>query len=160
MPARMVYVKKPDPDYPEGWKEKARVVVCGNYEEGSWQKELGNRAEVPDAFMMRCLIAEAAKHPDWSIGSADFSTAFLNASLNDTADGINIVKPPQFLLDLGIEEPGVYWKLTKAMYGLRRAPKKWQDTRDEGLKQMIIPPEKEGEVEITLQQCRGAIMSG
>ena len=71
------------------------------------KKELGSRAEVPDAFMMRCLITEAATNPSWSIGSADFPTAFLNASLNDTADGINIVKPPQFLLDLGIEEQGV-----------------------------------------------------
>ena len=88
----MVYVKKPDPDIPEGWKENARACCCGNFEEGSWQKELGNRAEVPDAYQMRCLLAEAAL-TDWSVGTADFATSFLNAHLIDKDDGVYIVPP-------------------------------------------------------------------
>ena len=33
LPSRMVYAKKPDPDIPERWKEKARACCCGNFEE-------------------------------------------------------------------------------------------------------------------------------
>ena len=128
----MVYVKKPDPDVPDGWKPKARTVACGNFEEGSWSKEIGNRAEVPDTFMMRSLIAEASVK-GWSVGAADFSTAFLNALLSDEDDGIYIVKPPNFLVKLGIEEEGIYWKLTKAMNGLRKA-RKWEEARDACMK--------------------------
>ena len=131
----MVYARKPGPDEPYGWKLKARVVACGNFEDGSWQKELGNRAEVPDACMMRSLLAKASVE-GWSIGTADFSTAFLNAMLDEGDDGVHIVKPPTFLIQLGIEEEGVYWKLTKAMYGLRKAPKKWEETRDAGMRNM------------------------
>ena len=48
-----------------------------------------------------------------SIGTADFTTAFLNARLEDKGDGIYIVKPPQFLIELGLEDPKIYWKLVK-----------------------------------------------
>ena len=50
---------------------------------------------------MRCLLAEASVM-DWSIGTADFATAFLNAHLVDNEDGIYIVKPPQYLVELGL----------------------------------------------------------
>ena len=151
-PSRMVYVKKPDPDTPDGWKEKARACCCGNFEEGSWQKELGNRAEVPDAYQMRCLLAEASV-TDWSIGTADFAAAFLNAHLVDQEDGIYIVKPPQYLVELGIEEPNIYWKLNRAMYGLRKAPKKWEETRNAGLKVLSAEPKEAGDKPLSLLQC-------
>ena len=61
------------------------MVARGNFEEGSWQQEIGNRAEAPDAFMMRCLIAEA--------------TAFLNATLIGHDDGIYNVKRGSFFLE-------------------------------------------------------------
>ena len=65
------------------------------------KKELGNRAEVPDAYQMRCLLAEASVM-DWSIGTADVATTFLNAHLVDKEDGIYIVKHPQYLVELGL----------------------------------------------------------
>eukprot|EP00975_Prorocentrum_lima_P047786 9992680-Prorocentrum_lima.AAC.1 len=33
MPARLILVRKPDPQERNGWKPKARVVCCGNFEE-------------------------------------------------------------------------------------------------------------------------------
>ena len=74
----------------------------------------------------------------WSIGTADFATAFLNAHLDDQEDGVYIVKPPQYLVELGLEDPKTYWKLNRAMYGLRKAPKKWEETRNAGLKDLVV----------------------
>ena len=51
-------------------------------EECSWQQELGHSAEVHDAYQMRGVISEAALE-GWSVGTADFATAFINAHLID-----------------------------------------------------------------------------
>ena len=84
--------------------------------------------------MLRALLSYGARQP-WSIGSADLSTAFLNAELVDQEDGVYMVTPPKLLTDLGIEEENVVWKLNNALYGLKRAPKKWELTRNSELKQ-------------------------
>ena len=39
---------------------------------------------------------------------------------------------------MGLEEEGILWKLDYALYGLKRAPKKWERTRDNWLKQLVI----------------------
>ena len=119
------------------------------------KKELGNRAEVPDAYQMRCLLAEAYVM-DWSIGTADFATAFLNAHLVDEEDGVYIVKPPQYLVEIGLEEANIYWKLDRAMYGLRKAPKKWEETRNAGLKELTVEPKTKDEKQLSLIQCNHA----
>eukprot|EP00975_Prorocentrum_lima_P048145 10069348-Prorocentrum_lima.AAC.1 len=33
LPARLILVKKPSAQHHNGWKRKARVVCCGNFEE-------------------------------------------------------------------------------------------------------------------------------
>ena len=53
-----------------------------------------NRSEVPDAFMLRAILAYGAEQ-NWSVGSADLSTAFLNAVLDDKEDVIYMVTPPK-----------------------------------------------------------------
>ena len=117
--------------------------------------ELGNRSEVPDAYQMRCLIAEASIM-DWPVGTTDFATAFLNAHLVDEDDGIYIAKPPQYVVELGLEDPKTYWKLNRAMYGLRKAPKKWEETRNAGLATLILEPKEDGDKQLSLLQCPGA----
>ena len=66
---------------------------------------------------------------EWSIGSLDVRTAFLYAELDDEEDGIFLVQPPAILVRMNLVKPGVLWKLKKALYGLRCAPKKWGQTR-------------------------------
>ena len=83
--------KKPLHDGEGGWKAKARVVVCGNFEPGSIAKDLENRAEVPSTFEMRTLLTLGGlggrarvgfpSQPEhqaspWSVGSLDVKTAF------------------------------------------------------------------------------------
>ena len=66
------------------------------------------------------------------------------------------MKPPQYLVELGLEEADIYWKLNRAMYGLRKAPKKWEETRNAGLKTLVIEPNEEGENPLSLLQCTEA----
>ena len=68
-------------------------------------------------------------------------------------DGIYLIKPPRYLVELGIEEEGVYWKLNTAMYGLRKAPKKWEETRDTGLNTMKVQPKEDGQGILWVSQC-------
>ena len=50
-------------------------------------QDLQNRAEVPNTYAMRTLLALGAEK-GWSIGSIDAKTAFLYAELNAAEDGI------------------------------------------------------------------------
>ena len=139
IPAMVVTVKKPLHDGKGGWKAKARVVCCGNFEPGSVGKDLRNRAEVPNTFEMRTLLALGAER-SWSIGSLDVKTAFLYADLIEEEDGIVVVQPPALLARLGLVKPNVQWKLKKALYGLRVAPKRWSQKRDNTLDQHPVVP--------------------
>ena len=57
----------------------------------------------------------------WSMMTFDVSTAFLHADLLET-EPLYMIPPIEFY-PLG----GVYWLLKKAMYGLKGAPRAWQD---------------------------------
>ena len=137
LPSKVVLTKKPDFETEEDWKPKVRVTACGNFELEDIMTRFENRSEVPDAFMVRTVIAFISQ-TDWSIGAADLSTAFLNSELNDAEDGVYLILPPKFIINLGLEEEGILWKLDYALYGLKRAPKKWERTRDNWLKQLVI----------------------
>ena len=50
----------------------------------------------------------------------DVSTAFLHATLND--ESLYVVPPHEYYPD-----GKVYWRLKRPLYGLKTAPKEWQD---------------------------------
>ena len=120
LPSKVVLTKKPDFETEEDWKPKVRVTACGNFELEDIMTRFENRSEVPDAFMVRTVVAFVSQ-TDWSIGAADLSTAFLNAELDDAEDGVYLILPPKFIINLGLEEEGILWKLDYALYGLKRA---------------------------------------
>ena len=109
---KLFFARKPDDDDEEGWKAQARVCACGKFETHTIGKDHNNRAEVPDIFELRLLLALAAKN-GWSIGSLAVMTAFLYAVLDDIKDGIYLVDPPAYLVKHGYVPKGVLWKLKK-----------------------------------------------
>ncbi|CAI7813125.1 unnamed protein product, partial [Closterium sp. NIES-53] len=64
---------------------------------------------------LRVLLHVAAQR-DYELHSLDFSTAFLQGSLNEE---IWLRRPPGFT---GSFPPGTQWSLRRPVYGLRQAP--------------------------------------
>ena len=58
----------------------------------------------------------------WS--SIDITSAFLNADNHD--DDTVLVAPPPILVKMDIVKPNTVWHVKKAIYGLREAPRLWQ----------------------------------
>ncbi|CAI7919253.1 unnamed protein product [Closterium sp. NIES-54] len=59
---------------------------------------------------------------DYELHSLDFSTVFLQGSLHEE---IWLRRPPGFT---GSFPPGTQWSLRRPVYGLRQAPREWDDT--------------------------------
>ena len=89
-----------------------------------------------DVSSIRVVLAEAAQHPDYGVSSLDVATAFLNAPMPTYEDETVYVRPPMLLEQFQLIKPGTYWKLTKAVYGLRVSPRLWGKERDMQLRKM------------------------
>ena len=66
----------------------------------------------------RLVMHQATRH-DWPLWLGDVSTAFLHAKLDEESE-IIIVEPPD--TEQKTDQPKIYWRMRKAMYGLRTAP--------------------------------------
>ena len=148
LPGKAVMVKKPNGDGTH--KKKARVVVCGNFQQVQPGEE--TCANTPSFPMLRVLVSLASLH-GWSVASWDVSTAFLYASLPEEQEVY--CRPPNVLVRLGLVEQGIVWKLKKALYGLRTSPKAWEEERDQKLGQLKWngPHGKVGLVKVESANC-------
>ena len=148
LPGKAVMVKKPNGDGTH--KKKARVVVCGNFQQFQTGEE--TCANTPSFPMLRVLVSLASLH-GWSVASWDVSTAFLYASLPEGQDVY--CRPPNVLVRLGLVQPGIVWKLKKALYGLRTSPKAWEEERDQKLGQLQwdTPQGRVGLVKVESANC-------
>ena len=68
----------------------------------------------------------------WS--SIDITGAFLNAVIHD--DDTILATPPPILVKMDIVKPNTVWHAKKAIYGLREAPRLWQQERDQKLRDL------------------------
>ena len=106
-------------------RHKARVVVCGNFQPKSAAEELYTANA--DITSVRAALAAAVPNR-WNLKVIDIKTAFLNATLPVSFETV-FVRPPQALIEFGLVPPGTIWKVLKAIYGLRIAPKAWGNAR-------------------------------
>ena len=111
--------------------KKGRVVVCGNFQQIQPGEE--TCAKTPSFPMLRTLISLASLQR-WAVASWDVPTAFLYTQLPE--ENIVYCGPPNVPVRLGLVQPGVVWKLNKALYGLRTSPKAWEGERDEELQNL------------------------
>ena len=44
------------------------------------------------------------------------------------------MRPPKILVEVGVVQSGIVWKIKKAVYGLRTSPIAWETERDNTLK--------------------------
>ena len=62
------------------------------------------------------------------LASFDVSNAFLNAELSEEVT--ILTQPAPELVQFGLVKPETLYQSTKACYGLREAPKLWEESRD------------------------------
>lgn len=98
-------------------KHKARIVAKGYVQKkGVDFDEVF--APVTRIETIRLLLALAAKE-NWEVHHLDVKTAFLNGEINEEV----FVKQPEGYVKRGREH--LVYKLLKALYGLRQAPRAW-----------------------------------
>jgi len=109
-------------------RHKARLVARGFVQQEGVDYE---DAFAPVARMesVRVLLALAAQE-GWAVHHMDVKSAFLNGELQEE---VYVTQPPGFVVSG--EEKKVY-RLHKALYGLRQAPRAWNAKLDLTLKQM------------------------
>ena len=147
----------------DSWKARVRLVACGNFQEDTQAHMLENSSANPSQELLRLLLSMLARHPDWSALVLDISCAFLNASLDNERV---LIRPPPALVKLGLVSPHVLWMALRAIYGLRKAPKLWEEERNKTLDHRVLkqtPDSKLGDVTMQplesgawLLQCDGA----
>nr|GEV24854.1 retrovirus-related Pol polyprotein from transposon TNT 1-94 [Tanacetum cinerariifolium] len=100
-------------------KNKARLVAQGfRQEEGIDFKELF--APVARLEAIRIFIANVA-HKNMTIHQMDVNTAFLNGELKEEV----YISQPEGFIDQ--DNPSHVYKLKKALFGLKQAPRAWYD---------------------------------
>ncbi|GKC48727.1 retrovirus-related pol polyprotein from transposon TNT 1-94 [Tanacetum coccineum] len=111
-------------------KNKARLVVSGyRQEEGIDFEE--SFALVSRLEAIRIFIAFAA-HMNMVVYQMDVKTAFLNGILREEV----YVSQPDGFVDP--ENPNHVYKLKKALYGLKHAPRAWREVKDILLVQIYV----------------------
>ena len=109
-------------------KHKSRLVICGNF--ASWGEHSTTTTNL-DVPLLRLMFSIAcSKETTWS--NIDITSAFLNADIHD--DDTVLVTPPPILVKMDIVKPNTVWHVKKAIYGLREAPRLWQQERDQKLR--------------------------
>ena len=98
---------------------KARLVAQGyNQEEGIDYEE--NYAPVAQLKAIRRLLAFACSQ-NFKLYQMDVKSSFLNGYINEE---VYISQPPGFE---NIEYPNHVYKLKRALYGLKKAPRAWYE---------------------------------
>ncbi|CAI7923707.1 unnamed protein product [Closterium sp. NIES-54] len=110
-------VKRP-PGSPPAFK--ARYVARG-FSQRHGVDYFQTFSPTPRMTTLRVLLHVAAQR-DYDLHSLDFSTAFLQGSLNEE---IWLRRPPGFIESFLV---GTQWSLRRPVYGLRQAPREWHDT--------------------------------
>ena len=123
-------VQQQGDDVQAEYKHKSRLVICGNF--ASWGEHSTTTTNL-DAPLLRLMLSLAcSKETTWS--SIDITSAFLNADIHD--DDTVLVTPPPILVKMDIVKPNTVWHVKKAIYGLREAPRLWQQERDQKLRDL------------------------
>ncbi|OLP78670.1 hypothetical protein AK812_SmicGene41130 [Symbiodinium microadriaticum] len=126
LPGKAVFTVKPpnDPDGPEKYRRKCRVVVCGNFLPAQGQNVY---ASGTSADTLRIAVALAVKM-GWCIASTDVANAFTLAPMpKDLTYGLT---PPTIVILAGAASPGETWQITRVLYGPREAARLWGDFRN------------------------------
>ena len=97
---------------------KCRSCIAGNFQQIDPAAQCWTAQAEPSSIFVAAKIAAKRK---WRVSKLDVKGAFLNAHIPD--DELILVQPLKQWVDWGIVQPGVLWKLRRAVHGLRQSPK-------------------------------------
>ena len=114
-------------------RRRCRAVCCGNYlptdKLGLTRDEL--YASGAEALSVKVALTYAAFRRNWKGVTIDVKSAFLYAPIrSDASEERIIVKPPGFMIELGLLSRDDRWWVRKALYGLPTSPRDWGRYRD------------------------------
>ena len=95
---------------------------------------LENSSSNPSQEVFRLLLSMLARHFGWTAMVLDISCAFLNALLDEKF----LIRPPPVLARLGLLFPNTLWLALRAIYGLRKSPKLWEEERNKTLNNRVL----------------------
>ena len=98
-----------------------------------------------EALSVKLALTFAARFPMWVGVTIDVKSAFLYAPIRSDYDGKEeriVVKPPSFLVELGLLDRSDRWWIRKALYGLPTSPRDWGRYWDEEFKKFKIVVDK------------------
>ena len=116
--------------------EKARICLQGQNHEGFQVQNSTTNADAHDAAHLLRLFLAVQANPKHVLASFDVSNAFLNAELSENV--IILTQAAPELIQFGLVKPGALYQCTKACYGLREAPKLWEEARDKTLTSFVF----------------------
>ena len=97
-------------------------LVCRGFNEPVYDKD-ETYASTPGITSLK-LVLNHALNKGHKVYVGDISTAFLHADVKGT---VYVRPPPDYVPKKNVKAGDeVLWKLKKAMYGLKSAPKSWQ----------------------------------
>ena len=116
----------------DGWfKRKCRLVGCGNQATHVDADSL--YAAGAPAEAVRVALTQAYHHK-WGAFTTDIKSAFTQTPIPSYAAQRYLLRPPRWLIDLGLAQPGEYYSLGMVLYGFKEAPAWWSDHRDAKLR--------------------------
>ncbi|CAE7531161.1 RE1 [Symbiodinium sp. CCMP2592] len=113
------------------FRRKCRLVACGNQTPHSDAESL--YASGAPAELVRASLIEASGHM-WGAYTCDIRSAFTLTPIPKEAGRRYVLKPPRWLIELGLAQEGECYTLGRVLYGFREAPVWWSEFRDEELK--------------------------
>ncbi|CAE7288644.1 GIP, partial [Symbiodinium sp. KB8] len=154
LPAKGVFTVKPPDDavtvdgdgnpLPRGspvfWKRKARLVICGNFQQKQAQED--SYAGGCQIDSLRAMLVFGMLR-NWCFASTDIRNAFILAPIKDEEDEdqseVYALMPPKVFQLARVPYSLQLWRVDRALYGFRRSPRLWSRFRDRRLKAARIP---------------------
>ena len=119
---------------------KTRYVLRGFEEDVKNEDIFASTTMTASVRMLLSHQATDLRNESYTVFTADVETAFLNAHMQD-GDVVYAKPPPEWQPEtLDPNTRTVIWKLQKSLYGLRSAPRRWQDHLEQILKKCGFVP--------------------
>ena len=121
LPMLCVWSETPD-------TKKCRACICGNFAEVDPLQQSWTAQAEPSSLIAALKLT---RNKEWTASKHDVKGAPLNAKLPEGK--LVVVRPPGQWVRWGLVEPGEFWTLDRAVYGLRESLFLWAQERDKRL---------------------------